>query len=62
MAGPKFSLVCFTLSIAAKNTALEGDFKHLCSSIMFYETIFATTEFSSTISLGSNSIAWVAAD
>jgi hypothetical protein len=57
MAGPKFSLVCLTLSIAAKNTALDGDFKHLCSNMMFYETILATTEFSSTISFGSNSIA-----
>lgn len=56
-AGPKLSLAYLRLSIAAKNTALEDDFKHRYKRITFCFTIAPTTELSSTISLGSNSIA-----
>jgi hypothetical protein len=61
-AGPKLSLAYLRLSIAAKKTGLEPDFKHLCNRIMFCLTIAPITELSSTTSFGSNSIAYVAAD
>jgi hypothetical protein len=41
-------------SIAAKKRALFDDYRHLYSKVMLVLTKVAITEFSSTISFGSN--------
>jgi len=56
-AGPKLSLAYLMFSIAAKYTALDYDLRHRCNRMIFYLISTATTEFSSTSSLGSKRIA-----